>query len=506
MSATGKAPLLSGRLLVRNTVWNLVGIALPLVVALWAVPRLIHGMGAERFGLLSLVLLAVGYFSLFDLGVGRALTKLVAERLATGDTATLPSLIRTALLLMGGLGVVAALLVAALAPWLSGSVFSMSESLRAEALWTFLLLAGTLPFVISSAAFTGLLEAHQRFDRIAAVRVPLGVSNYVGPVLLLAYSQSLVVITAFLSVTRVLAWIAFALMSRGSARASTLSSPAFDRSAVRALLAFGGWITVSNVIGPVMVYFDRFLIGAALDLDAVAFYTTPYEVLTRLWVLPNALMGVLFPAFAAALASDSSRAVHVFRVSNAFLLCAMAVPVGLCVLFAGEGLTLWLGADFAARSTAVAQWLAVGVYINCVARLPFVAVQGHGRPDVTGKLHFAEALVFVPLLWVLVQRFGIVGAAFGWTLRIVVDTCALFLINARLVTVLRRESHRALWSALAATAALGLLAVPNGLTLKLVLALMLIVVSALFSLRFLRLSGRALPFIGGGKAEEVRGA
>ena len=36
---------LSNRRLVHNIVWNLLGVSLPLLVALWAIPRLIEGLG-----------------------------------------------------------------------------------------------------------------------------------------------------------------------------------------------------------------------------------------------------------------------------------------------------------------------------------------------------------------------------------------------------------------------------------------------------------------------------
>jgi O-antigen/teichoic acid export membrane protein len=45
---------------------------------------------------------------------------------------------------------------------------------------------------------------------------------------------------------------------------------------VKPLIRFGGWMTVANVINPIMVQMDRFLIGALLSTAAVAYYTTPY--------------------------------------------------------------------------------------------------------------------------------------------------------------------------------------------------------------------------------------
>src|SRR5204862_198375 len=64
---------------VRNTVWNLGSLATPMLVALVTIPALIRALGSDRFGILALAWMLIGYCSLFDLGLGRALTKLISE-------------------------------------------------------------------------------------------------------------------------------------------------------------------------------------------------------------------------------------------------------------------------------------------------------------------------------------------------------------------------------------------------------------------------------------------
>ena len=73
----------NSRLLARNTALNVAGQAVPLVAALVAIPWLIRGLGADRFGVLTLAWAAIGYFGLVDLGLGRALTHAVATRLGS---------------------------------------------------------------------------------------------------------------------------------------------------------------------------------------------------------------------------------------------------------------------------------------------------------------------------------------------------------------------------------------------------------------------------------------
>jgi O-antigen/teichoic acid export membrane protein len=60
----------SGRLLARNRISNLLGNALPMVVAIICIPVLIRGLGKDRFGVLTPAWALIGYASLFDLGRG----------------------------------------------------------------------------------------------------------------------------------------------------------------------------------------------------------------------------------------------------------------------------------------------------------------------------------------------------------------------------------------------------------------------------------------------------
>src|SRR2546428_14192229 len=75
---------MENRRLARNAVWNLLSLAAPMLVALGAIPALIRTLGADRFGILTLAWMLIGYCSLFDLGLGRALTKLVSEGFGGG--------------------------------------------------------------------------------------------------------------------------------------------------------------------------------------------------------------------------------------------------------------------------------------------------------------------------------------------------------------------------------------------------------------------------------------
>ncbi|HEX9190315.1 MAG TPA: flippase [Vicinamibacteria bacterium] len=421
-----------GITLARNTLWNLVGQGAPLLAALLAIPFILRGLGTERFGALSLAWMLIGYFSLFDLGLGRALTKLVAEMVAEGRESEVPGLAWTALHLMAGLGVVGAALIALFSRWLVSGVLNVPPELRGETRQAVYLLAASLPLVISTAGLRGLLEAKQRFFLVNALRVPMGVLTFAAPALVLPFSRSLAAVVGALALLRVVSWaLHLALCIR--VFPTLTEDMAFHPRLVAPLLRLGGWMTVTNVVGPFMAYLDRFLIGGLMTLAAVAYYVTPYEMVTRLLIVPYAIAQVLFPAFAASLVADRPRAALLYDRGLKSVFLSLFLPTLLIVALAPELLRLWLGAEFARESAGVLRWLAVGIFVNGLAQIPFALVQGAGRPDFTARLHLAEVPFYLVGVYWLVRAGGVEGAAIAWTLRATVDALVLLRAAGRTV-------------------------------------------------------------------------
>jgi O-antigen/teichoic acid export membrane protein len=456
----------SSRLLARNTILNLVGQVVPMVAAVVAIPILIAHLGAARFGVLTLAWAAIGYFGLFDLGLGRALTQAVAARLGEAHRADdLSEVTWTALWLMLALGVVGAIVVATCTPWIVERGLHVPAALQAESRTAFYLLAFSLPFVVTASGLRGVLEAHQHFGLGTALRIPLALVTFLGPLAVLPFSSALGPVVGALVVGRVLSWLAYlvACVWRYDFLRDRLR---VRREVVLPLVRYGGWMTVSNIVSPLMAYLDRFVIGAILPLAAVAHYVTPYEVVSKLLVLPLAMIAVLFPAFAASFATDRIRTAHLFERALRVIVLIMFPLMLAIVLFAREGLTLWVGTDFARASTAVLQWLAIGMFVNAVAQAPFAVVQGIGRPDITAKLHLAELPLYLAGMWWLAHHFGIVGVAAAWTIRATVDALGLLFVSHRLVPEPDGRVERTLLGAAGALGALAAATLVHGTLAK----------------------------------------
>jgi O-antigen/teichoic acid export membrane protein len=406
---------------------NLAGHAAPLAAALVAVPVLLRLLGTDRFGFLALAWALVGYFSFFDLGLGRALSRMVAERKGTPREAELAGLSGSTLTLTLVLGAAAGAVLFVAAPWLCASVLKLPPALVPEAVRAMEILAACLPLVTLTAALRGLLEGGRHFGWVNAIRVPLGILTFAAPLAVAARTTDLAALCSVLLVVRLVALAAhWVPCARLMPSLSGLAWPSL--AAAREVASYGLWVTVSNVVGSLMVYIDRFVIGAQLTLSAVAFYAAPFEIVTRIWIIPAALTGALFPAMAGARREELSA---LYRKGLATML-GTAVPVAvLAGVFAPQWLSLWLGPDYAAQSVAATRWLAAGVAINCAAQVPFALLQARGRPDSAAKAHVIELPFYLAALFFLVPSYGIEGAAIAWCARSAVDAIVMFGLGSR---------------------------------------------------------------------------
>lgn len=404
---------------------------LPMAVGIAVVPGLIARLGQDRFGALALAWALVGYFGWLDLGLGRALTQYLARQEAAGlarlqQAATARQARRTMGLI--GLAWVAVLLCCGA---LFGDAIDMPVDVREEApvAWTLLVLA--VPLMMWSACSIGALESRSRFVAINSIRLPNGVLTSCTPWLVALHTNDLRAVMSGLLAVRLATALAYAWL----ARAEFTHGAAVPRGHLRSMLRFGGWLTVTNLFGPLLSYVDRFAIAALLSMAAVTHYTIPFDALSRLPTVPIAMMGVLFPLLAhahgstgQAAASTSALLVSAVRLMLAFWLPALA----LFVLLGPWLLHWWVGAEIAQASGPVWNYLAVGVVANGFAHIAFTLMQSAGRTDLIAKIHLGELVPYCLGLWWALVQWGIAGAAAAWTLRVLIDTGVLYACAARL--------------------------------------------------------------------------
>jgi O-antigen/teichoic acid export membrane protein len=387
-------------------------------------PLIIRGLGLERFGILAISWVVMGYFALFDLGLGRATTKFVSECVEKKELTKLPNLVWNSLVAHVALGLIGGGILAILARWLTQTFFNLPDYLQRESLDAFYLLAISVPLIIATACLRGVLEAIQRFDLVNVVKIPASIINYVAPLIVLHFTNDLAIVVGVIVASRFVVLVVYFSLCL-YALPVLRSGFGFAPEVIKPLIGFGAWLTVSSLITPIILFLDRFFIAAIFTLGAVTFYVTPYEVVTKLWIFSASLLAALFPVFSAMSVSKAHEIRALSHRAFHFLLFLVAPLVGILLTFGREFLEVWVGHDFAVQSTAVVKWLAVGVLINVLAQVPYTILQGIGRADIVAKLQLVQLPFYAVLVWYLGQMFGIAGVAMAWSIRALSDAVML---------------------------------------------------------------------------------
>jgi O-antigen/teichoic acid export membrane protein len=200
-------------------------------------------------------------------------------------------------------------------------------------------------------------------------------------------------------------------------------APSVRRDLVAPLFRYGGWVTVSGFMNPLLTTLDRFLIGSIAGAKALTYYAVPFNLASRVTVVPWSLSNTLFPRFSAISKEERHRlmdeAVHSLSVIQTPLIIAG-------ILIMEPFLAWWVGPEVARNSPFVGEIIALGLWFNGLAYMPYARLQAQGLPDLVAKCHLAELIPYLVFLALALHAWGLVGAALAWSLRVTVDAMLLF--------------------------------------------------------------------------------
>jgi O-antigen/teichoic acid export membrane protein len=411
----------------RHTIYNLAGSIAPMFISIATVPIYLHLVGNTRYGILVLVWMFLGYFGVFDPGIGRAAAYHIA-RLHDAPARDRGDVFWTALVINLGFGIAGGLILYFAAQPLFVSSFKMPSALRGEVMAALPWLAASIPVSIIGNILGGTLQAREWFgvyntinvcNIILSQIVPIAVAFFLGPDL-----TGLII--------AILAARVFGFIPNFWAVAKSLPLGAggrFQTKLVKTLFSYGGWVTITNLLNPLLTTMDRFLIGTILNVDAVAYYAVATNLSSKASMIPGAVMSSMFPKLSRGTGQDAERLASEAVISLAAIMTPLIVA-GLVAmpLF----MDLWVGSGFASHAAPVATILLMGMWINGLAWIAYGHLQARNRPDIVAKFHTLEVIPYLIGVWFGLHHFGLIGAAWATTLRVSVDGILLFAVAGRL--------------------------------------------------------------------------
>ena len=400
----------------KHALVNVTGALIPVAVSLMTVPAYLHRIGEARYGVLAIAWLLLSYFGLFDLGLGRATSQRIAFLVAASAQERAATL-WSSLIVNLALGLLGGVLLWPVADYCFTHFFQVDAGLRVETRSGLPWLMLAVPVATTTAVLGGALEGRLRFLEINIVWVlgsavvqclPLVVAYWHGPDM--GWLLPTVVLSRLLSAAA-LYWRCHIHLLRGH-------SAAVSRTEVARLLRFGGWVTGSSVIAPLMAMLDRLLIGAKLGVQAVTYYTVPFQLAERSGILPAALVSAVFPRLAG---QDAAGAMTLALLSTRALAATFTPPMLVGVLLVEPFLRWWLSPEIASHAALTGEILIIGFWVSAFARVPYAQLQAQGRPDLVAKCQWAQLIPYIAILYLGLRYGGLPGAAIAFSVKSLAD-------------------------------------------------------------------------------------
>lgn len=416
----------------KGSLWTLAGTVLPFLASFFSVPFVIRFLGTEAYGVLVLVMLIPTYFVFSDFGMGNASTKFASEAFAQGLRKKEGEIVRTAALIafLFSFPITAALflfsfpVVAAFVP----------EHLQSQASFALKLTAVTFLLTALGGIFNTPQLARLRMDLNTFVNTSGRLLSAVGMPLVLYFGGGIVEAVSVGLIAAFLILLGHITVSGGLLK--ELYQNTINREMIKPMLKFGsGWM-IAVVATVLLINLEKVFLTGMISVESLAYYSVAFTFANMATVFSASMIQSLIPAFSQLLAPEQKEQLNgLFSRSIRLNLIWLLPAVMFLFVAAKPFFTIWAGEDFGRESSYPFYILLLGLFFNILAFVPHSAITAFGRTDVFAKLYWIELLLYVFLVIILINSFGILGAAIAWSARVVADAFVVIGLARRIVGV-----------------------------------------------------------------------
>ena len=411
---------------------------MPLSVAFFLTPRLLHLLGPERFGVLMVALVTPAIASQMDLGLASSAVRRFAADLKLGRLDG-PGILSTYFVSFCVLALVFGAVVAVASDWLADAL-GFSALLGAQAghqltrwcaVWGAVSLATALPSL--------LVRAAQSFAWLTAVQTLATLVVWVGALMLIGAQRPLHDIVVLGIVTSILAAATMTLAARHMIRWS--GWPVLQLPVHKKDMRFAGGMFSAQIASAVVYQGDRILISSFGSPAVAGAYALCANLANKPLAAVVAITAFAFP-HASGLHAGGEKAelaalLHALDRAVAVLIIPLILPA---LWLAGVFLQLWLGAYGTADLALAFRILMIAFAVPAFAVPVGHVLAASGNAEPAARFSWLTALVVVLGITVLVPRWGLLGAVVA--ILAGMSTSLIFSVVARRMLRLEKPQGR----------------------------------------------------------------
>jgi len=387
-----------------------------IVLALVTTPYIVTKLGTDAYGILSITLTLVGYFSLTEIGMGNTLVKYLSEYLASKSEQKVEKLVQTAFIYYALIGIVGSILIALFTPLMTTRVINVPQELHRTTRIAFYITGASFFFNMMVTFLGSVLRGYQRFELMAIRNIGVHTVSIVSTVSLLSLGYGLVSIVALNFLVRfVNSSIFFVIAKRLLGTISLV--PRWDRSMFNILFHFSKWKFMGGISSKVAYSFDRVLIASLVNVSQLTYYMIPLNLSQMIGKrLIGVVNQVIYPFMSESVTIDTFKdQKELYFRSLKWIMMLLSPATLYLMVFGDKFLFYWIGEEFSRRGSLILYILCISYFLGTLVYNDSVYFEAKGNSKLPNLVASGSMLIIVVLDILLLPLVGIVGAAIGFS-------------------------------------------------------------------------------------------
>ena len=391
-----------------NALWSLSGFIITTAIMFAAVRIYISYLGLASYGVFTLAMSVLGIAGVFNLGLGDATTKFVAQYHSQDRPDRVTMVVAATAIIYLCIGVAGTTLLVLSAPLIAHHILRLEGLHLVEATQSLAIVGyGFFP-LIAQTVFLGYFDGLQRYrvsQTILIARTVIGFAAGTSAVMLGGGVVSLLVAIVFVY------WLSVAVVAVLACR-ELVTVPYPDwrlREQFREVLGYGLFTGLTSLGTTALGQLDKVLVGSLISLEAVSIYGVAQGAASKLLAFANATSRVLMPFFSARSGDDSSLSRPFYKAWRTSVVTCTGIAT---VFFAASPwlVDIWLGPETGTR-VLIPLLLFVVVYaVHCVNVVPYHFLLGRGYAAQVAWHTLGGGLLTLLGIAILGPSYGLLGA------------------------------------------------------------------------------------------------
>jgi O-antigen/teichoic acid export membrane protein len=389
-----------------NTLFNIAGNILPAVAAMVFLPLIMKNLGDESFAVFLLILIIVGTSGIFDFGIGRSITQKISSEKDIH--------LKAEIFISSLVGLLFISFIINILLFILFLLLRETSEIYAEMFRIFWLLSFSIVFSLLNVSTKSYLEGMHLFRDINIYKTLTGLTIFVFAYYITKQSNDIIYITLMILIVRILHFYLL-LKNILKLESFSLKYKYFNISMLKELFSNGKWFAISNIIGPLTMYMDRFIISGLLAASIFNYYALSMEVAVKILIFPMSIMSVFFPILVTYYNERNFDSIRkTTKKMYLYIFFLIGLPLILLFNYSELFLTLWIDENFALNANHTFRIILLGVIVSSLTQVSFTLLQATKKAKSTGLVHLYTFIPYAILLFLMTKEYGLNGASYTW--------------------------------------------------------------------------------------------